>query len=121
MNTQIFGGLVSILPALIAFLLAYNGFKLFALYEKGKILTRGNVNCFRNIGYLFICKGVASFVLTPVYTLIMTMNNAAGKHLLSVGLSSDDVLSIAGGFFIIVIAWVMDEAKKINEEVELTI
>lgn len=121
LNTQFYGALVSIIPALIAFLLTFNGFKLFALYEKGKILTIANVACFRNIGYLFICQGVASFVLTPVYTIIMTMNNGPGKHSLSVGLSSNDILPVVGGFFIIVVAWVMDEAKKINEEVELTI
>lgn len=120
-NTQIYGAIATVLPASIMFFLLFYGFKLFRLYEQGKILTTKNVDCFRKIGYLLICKGITAFLMRPVYSIIFTMNNIPGKRSVSLSLSSEYISTIVGGLFIVVVAWVMDEAKKINDEIELTI
>lgn len=120
-NTCVAGAIVSLIPATIAFLLFYNVYKLFGLYERGFILSRENVKRFRLIGELLIADSVSSFLLNPVYTLIMSMNNGSGKRTISLGISSGEIAWLVSGFFIFVVAWVMDEARKINEEIELTI
>jgi len=119
--TKILGMVVSLIPAIITFLLFFNTYRLFALYQKGYILLEENVRCFKRIGLLLIINALSKFLVDCLYTVILTMHNGPGHCSLSLGISSDHLTSLASGFFLMIVAWVMDEARKANEELELTI
>ena len=53
--------------------------------------------------------------------MILTLNNPPGKRVVAVGLYSADFSGIFVGIVILVITWVMDEARKIKEDQELFI
>jgi hypothetical protein len=78
--------------------------RLFWLYGKGILFTAKNVNCIRFLGYCTIINWFIDYTMQ--------------------GLQRDMALStnpLFVGFFIIFIAWIMDEGRKIREEQELTV
>lgn len=119
--TKTLGVLITLIPSSIAFLLFNNGYKLFALYQKGMILVSENVNCYRKIGLLLILQTFSNVVTSSLYTIVLTMHNAPGHRSISLGIGSGEFSSLIGGFFLMIIAWVMEEAQKAKEELELTI
>jgi len=119
--TKLLGILVSLIPSTVTFLLFFNTSKLFALYQKGEILLEKNVRCFKSIGFLFIIKTITDFLVIPLYAIILTMYNGPGNCRLSLSLNSEHLTSLASGIFLMIVAWVIDEARKANEELELTI
>ncbi len=94
---------------------------LFSLYMRGMIFTGENVRCFRRIGFALIWWAGAGFLHTPLSSLIMTLINGPGKHMLTVEISSDEAVNLLLGAMVLLISWVMDEGRKLEEEQALTI
>lgn len=120
-NTKLTGLFSSIPSAVIAFAIFFYGYRLFNLYQHGQILLSENVKCFRRIGILLIANVGVGFIMKPVNTLILSMNNLPGHRLISIGLSTDEFIALGSGIFIVIIGWVMDEARKADEELQLTV
>jgi hypothetical protein len=102
-------------------------YQLSNLYEKGIIFSARNVRLLGRIGYLAFSYGLLK-VWGPV--LISTWYSwigASGSSLnsaFSALLGIHEFLSspwIIGGLFVVVIAHIMDEGRKIQEEQELTV
>jgi hypothetical protein len=87
--------------------------RLLELYEKGIILGAQNVSHIRRLGILAIFYGVIT-ACRPIFE----------KHEIEFPILPLNILLspwlIAGGLTII-IAWIMDEGRKIQEEQELTV
>ena len=80
--------------------------KLFGFFEKGILFTAETVRCIQILGGIYIADFLVSFIF---YFLIPKFLNDWGLgHLLA-------------GLFIIFIGWLIDEARKIREEQELTV
>jgi hypothetical protein len=92
---------------------------LFILYQNGMIFTAKNVSCFRSLGRTLIAWMICDVIRNSLLSMILTMNNPPGKRSITVGLNSADFTGIFVGIVIITIAWVMDEARKIQEDQEL--
>jgi hypothetical protein len=90
-------------------------YRLLDLYEKGIIFSKGNASQIRRLGCLAIAYGLlnaCSPVFQPnhgVFAVVATLMN----FLLSPW--------FFGGCFTIIITWIMDEGRKIQEEQELTV
>jgi hypothetical protein len=54
-------------------------------------------------------------------TLALTFNNPPGQRMISIGFSSTDFSEIVTALMIIVVAWIMDEGRKLKEEQALVI
>lgn len=78
--------------------------RLFWLYRKGIFFTAKNVNCIRFLGYYTIINWFIDYTIQGL------------QH--AMALSTTPILV---GFFIIFLAWIMDEGRKIREEQELTV
>jgi hypothetical protein len=104
MSLTIYGVLL-----LIVFLFWYRTIlKLFGFFEKGVLFTVETVRCIQILGGIYIAR----FFLALVFKFLLPNTDwiGAGLH---------DNLFI--GFFMIFIGWLIDEARKIREEQELTV
>jgi hypothetical protein len=78
--------------------------RLFKLYEHSSFFTVGNVRCIKILGLVVTGDGLVQTIL----------------ELLSPNPSLDFSKLFFGGL-IMLIAWIMDEGRKIQEEQELTV
>jgi hypothetical protein len=98
-------------------------YKLFALYAQGDLFSSRIVHCLQRIG----CVGIVIGIFTCVSSII----HAANVHPSSLDWAAlipifaiqlmELFFNVIPGFAIILIAWVMDEGRKIQEEQELTV
>lgn len=101
---------------LIAFICRGIGFfyRLFGNLEKGVIFGRDNVRCIRGIGLLL--------VVAPLLGVGFEISKLVWAVQVPVLIDTANVPSdLFEGFFVIFIAWIMDEGRKIQEEQELTV
>jgi Protein of unknown function (DUF2975) len=102
------------------------GYQLLGLYEQGIIFSARNVRLLRRIGLLAISYGVlAGFGRTLVFAWYHYIGSSPSGYFLT-GVACDffALLSspwIIGGFFVVVISYIMGEGRKLQEEQELTV
>ncbi len=79
--------------------------RLFKLYERGSFFAIGNVRCIKILGLIVVGDGLIQTALEflPPNKSVEISNN------------------LALGLLILLIAWIMDEGRKIQEEQELTV
>jgi hypothetical protein len=94
--------------------------ELFRLYENEMIFTENNVSCFRRLGWALIVWVECDVIKTPLLSLILTMDSPGG-HRGMLAIASPHIACILVGIVILIIAWVMDEARKIHEDQSLFI
>ncbi|MBN2704557.1 MAG: DUF2975 domain-containing protein [Pontiellaceae bacterium] len=110
---------VCMLPLSALLLGLANLARLFSLYERGHIFTEGNVACYRRLGRFFLLWVALDFTSRILLTLALTLHNPPGQRMLAIGLQSSDFVGLFVGFTILTIAWVMDEARKLKDDLEL--
>lgn len=94
---------------------------LFALYKEGRIFTLANVVCFRSLARALLVWAVACILYTPLHGLAVTAANPAGQHILNLGIDTSDLALFFVAAMAMVIARVMDEARRLDEEQALTV
>ena len=114
--------------------------RLFHFYEQGKIFSAETIRCIKILGLLFLAGWL---ITTLLHFIPMPMPNSApptpnapgaawtmvktGSHFYRVGFFSFDFGTginfgqLFLGLMIVLIAWIMDEGRKIQEEQELTV
>lgn len=95
--------------------------RLFRLYGSGTMFGAANVAALKGFGLSCVFFGVAETLFHPLVSLSLTAFNPAGQHVITVGVDSDTVVVLLVGCVFLVITWVMDEARKIDEELALTV
>ena len=105
--------------------------RLFRLYEHGQIFTAGTIRCIKTLGIICVAgatviSGSHFFPKTPPPPVPpgTTVSVGADFHIgffsFDFGTGVDFGL-IFSGIVIVLIAWIMDEGRKIQEEQELTV
>jgi hypothetical protein len=82
--------------------------KLFGFFEKGVLFTAETVRCIQILGGIYIAR----FFLALIFKFLLP-----GDEWVGTGLHNNLFI----GFFMIFIGWLLDEARKIREEQELTV
>jgi hypothetical protein len=118
---QVWGFAVSMLPGAVAMYVLSQLSGLFRLYEQGQFFTQDNVAIFQRLGRAIIIWAASDFLRVTGLGLVLTLHRAAGQRLLVLSLSSDQVLLALIGLVVLTISWVMDEARKIEEDRALII
>ena len=91
-------------------------YQLFRNLERGRLFDRDNVHCIRLIGWWLV---VYAFLGIFIGLLKFVCVNASSvPTVIDLSPLGADILR---GLFVIFIAWVMDEGRKISEEQELTV
>lgn len=90
--------------------------RLFALYAQGQIFTSEHVKCFRRLGYVLLFGVGAGVIYNSLLTVLFSFA-ASLQHLrLSLGLHSGDITVLIVGGIVLLISWVMDEGRKLENE-----
>jgi|LakMenEpi03Aug12_release.lakeMendotaPanAssembly.Ray.scaffolds.fasta_scaffold269776_2 hypothetical protein len=95
--------------------------KLFKNYEQGEIFSFVNVTYYKKLGYSVFAWVITDKIVDVLISIILTYQNAVGQRQIAVRLGSADLIALAVGGLIILIAWIMNEGHKLNEEQALTI
>ena len=94
---------------------------LFALYKEGCIFSLANVVCFRRLSKALLWWAVATILHTPLFGLAVTAANPPGKHILKLGLGTNELELFFVAAIAVVISRVMEEARRLDEEQALTV
>lgn len=113
--------LTAMIPLSVLIFGLYKLRELFGYYEKGCIFSGRTVSCFRSLGRALILWVVCDVATTPLLGLVLTMEQPPGRHVLVLGLFPADFIAAFVGAVIMLIAWVMDEARLLYEDQALII
>nr|WP_291332506.1 DUF2975 domain-containing protein [Desulfovibrio sp.] len=94
---------------------------LFGLYASGELFSPRNVTCYRRLGRTLLYWAAAAFLHTPLLSLASSIGMPQGQRHISVGIGSVEIVALFAGATALVISWVMDEGRGIEEERTLTI
>lgn len=120
-NLQIIGFISSLLPlsALIYGIIHIK--KLFSFYEEGIIFSLEQVMLFKKISKALALWIVFSIIYESIKSIIFSWDNPVGEHVLEIGFNGNQIGILAISIVILVIAWIMDEGRILNEENKLTV
>lgn len=112
---------VSAIPVAVFIVAGIIFIRLFSLYERGVVFDRKNVRCYRNLGVVMLISVMADIVSRSLLSVALTIQMGEGKRMLTVGLGSDNIADVIIGIMIILVSWIMDEARIIKEDADLTV
>lgn len=120
-QARFLGWCVSLLPVGLFLFAAITLIRLFRLYEQDHIFNGDNVRCFSLLSRVLMGWCVVGILVDPLQSIALTLHHPPGQRILYLGLSSVDLTILLIGGVLAVISWVMEEARQIKEEQELTI
>lgn len=110
------GFLVSLIPVTVAVYGMVTLSRLFQLYENAIVFTSDNVRLFRKLGYVIIAWVAANLLFTPLISAVITHGNPVGQRMLTVGINFSDLSVLIMGAIVVLISWVMNEGRKLEDE-----
>ena len=90
-------------------------FYLFELYKKSVFFSIKNIRCFYFLGYYIIIEWMVYFIVQ--HFIVHQFLGGSRPTLVNWG----TFMSVYEGIFLLFFAWVMDEARKMREEQDLTV
>lgn len=118
---QIIGFFTSLLPLSALIYVITNIRKLFSFYKEGMIFSFEHVSLFKKTAKGLVLWVILSIIYESAKSVIFSVGNPPGNRILKVGLSSAEITTLVVGGIVLIIAWVMDEGRILNEEKELTV
>ena len=103
--------------AWIALILA----RLFGHYSAGRIFEAENVRCFRRLGYALLALAGLRTLSTALGSLALTWANPPGQKALALTIQSQDLVLAIAAVVTLLIARVMEEGRRLEDERRLTI
>lgn len=121
LNTRFFAFIVSLLPTAVFMLGVYYLIQLFCLYERGKLFTLHNAMYIRKLGMLFFAWVLIGFPYEALLSLVVSLNNGPGKHVIAISFGNPDITAIITGALVLLLSWIMQEGYKLQEEHAYTV
>jgi len=115
------GFLVSLIPAGITVMVCFYLSQLFAIFEKMEFFSEASVGSIRKIGWTLLIGQMIHPFYVALMTLVLSISNPAGERFIAVELGAAELKMIAIAAGIILISWIMDEGRKLQEENAATI
>jgi hypothetical protein len=113
-------GLLSALSLSFTLLILFYLSQLFSWYSKGDIFSERHVRCFKRIALTLIAAQLCRPILDGGMRLILTWFNSAGR-IMTISFDNANILALFSGIVILLIALIMEEGYKINQEIQLTV
>ena len=118
---QIIGFIASLFPASVLLFGILNVRKLFAFYMEGIIFSFDHVLIFKNCAKALMLWTISSICYESAKSVLFSIGNSPGSRVISVGFSSEEMTTLLVSAVVLLIAWVMDEARLLKEDSELII
>jgi len=113
--------LASLLPLCVAVFGLLTLSRLFLLYEKGVYFSMKNVELFKCLGLALLFWVPASVFYNSLLSVIVSASNPVGERLLVVSFRYEELAFLLMGGVVILISWIMDEGRKLEDEQAHTI
>lgn len=113
---RLLGFVISMLPIGVVIAAMHILSKLFSLYEQGIVFSTRTVKYFRQLGWVLMLWVLANFLYLPMLSGVVTSVNPPGHRLIAAQLDLSDFVILLMGAIVVLISWVMDEARKLEEE-----
>jgi len=94
---------------------------LFHLFTRGKIFERLTVRTIKRLSILVLGSTLYKPVSEVISTLSLTLHKPVSERLITITATHIDVMMILSALVIFVIAWVMDEGRKLQDNDKLTV
>ena len=120
-SARVMGFAVSMIPTGIAMLGAFHLMRLFRLYQQGSIFRPSNVRCFKSLSRVLIWWFAAGIVQRTLMGIVLTLHHPPGQRILTISLGSPDLTALLLGIILAIIAWVMEEGRKLQEDQDYTV
>ena len=120
-SARIMGFMVTMLPTAVGISGAYYLMRLFHLYEQGQIFRLPNVQCFKKLSRVLIWWFAVGIIHRSILSVALTLHNPPGQRIVTLGIGSPDLTALLLGGILAVIAWVMEEGRKLQEDQDLTV
>ncbi|MCG8509412.1 MAG: DUF2975 domain-containing protein [Rhodospirillales bacterium] len=112
----ILGYLASMLPGGLAVFAMWQLRSLFALYCRGQIFSIENSRHLRRFALAVLGMTLVGPLSETLTILAVTFGNPPGQRLLSISISSSQLVTLLVGAVFLVIAWVMEEGRELAED-----
>ncbi len=120
-STKIFAFLVSLIPNAFSVLALYFLAKLFRLFEEMEFFSQHSVGTLRRIGFSLLAGQLTFPIYTALLSLTLTLSNPPGQRVIAVSFGTAEFNWTALALVIILISWIMDEGRKLQEEQAATV
>ena len=108
--------LVTLVPGAVLMWAFWTLRRLFSLYSAGQYFSRDTVRCFRHLGLAALVWMISNLVHGALLSLSLTMANPPGERAVAVSGTGVDLTALFAGLVLLVLSWVMDEARRLDED-----
>lgn len=112
------GAAIGLLPLLLGLATLWQLWQLFGEYGAGRVFGRPAQRRLRGFALGVLALALSAPLLRAALGVALTLGNPPGQRLLVVGVGWSDYLTILGGFVLLAIAIVMDQAVRLAEDHE---
>lgn len=113
--------LLEFVPAACVMLSLYYLIKLFQLYAQNIIFSNQNVLLIRKIASILFLEVLLGILIQPFLSLVLTMDAPKGGHMVAIGLGNSEISSLIIAGIALLVSWIMEEGRKLEEETALTV
>lgn len=90
--------------------------RLFLLYAAGEVFSHQALRTLNHVAVALFASVIVGFAIQPPVTLLLSWYRGAGHRSLSLGIRSEDVITLFLAGAVLVIARVMAEARRMADE-----
>lgn len=121
MVTRVLGFALGGVPMALNMMALYWMARLFGLFAKSEFFLKGNVQCIQKAGtYLLANQLIYPFYVGAI-SMALTIGNAPGHRMLCIEFGTHQIGMVIVSLTILVIAWIMDEARKMHDELKTVV
>lgn len=120
-STKFIGFLISLIPVAFQTVALALLVRLFGLFERFEFFSQESVTCIRKLGFCLLIGQLVYPFYIALITLALTINNAPGERYISAAFGTEQMNLVVIATIIILISWVMNEGRKLQEEQAATI
>lgn len=107
---------ISLIPTSITLLILYKAFRLCDLYKKMIIYSERNAILLRSIAALLLLRQLVDPIYQALISVTLTWHNPPGKGVIAISLSNINIGMVILSFFILLIALIMHEGAKLQQD-----
>lgn len=118
---KLLGFLVSMLPGALQMAAMWSLARLFGEFARGELFSGTTVGLLARTGWVLLAAQGAGLLAGSLTTLVLTMHNPTGQHMISFALSGAQIMGACLGMALVFAARVLEEARLLREADSLTI
>lgn len=95
--------------------------QLFRLYQCSKIFQSENVACLKRLSGTILVLGVTGIITNSLLSVALTLHHPPGEHMITFGITDQDITLFILGYVLMTIARVMQEGCRLQQKQSLTV